>query len=77
VGWPITCCNSRLVNSDLELPSSKLEAFLDLVDEMRENGHRALVFSQFVDHLALLRETLDQKGIHYQYLDGFTPARKR
>jgi hypothetical protein len=71
------CCNVRLVQPDLALPSTKLEAFLDLVEELRENGHRALVFSQFVDHLALLREALDARAIGYQYLDGATPARKR
>ncbi len=71
------CCNPRLVQPDVDLPSSKLEAFLELVDELRENGHRALVFSQFVDHLGLLREALDARGVTYQYLDGSTPARKR
>jgi hypothetical protein len=71
------CCNPRLVQEDLDIPSSKLEAFLDLVDELRENGHRALVFSQFVDHLGLLRDALDARGVTYQYLDGSTPARKR
>jgi SNF2 family DNA or RNA helicase len=71
------CCNPRLVQPEVEIPSSKLETFLDLVDELRENGHRALVFSQFVDHLALLREALDARGVSYQYLDGSTAARKR
>ena len=71
------CCNSLLVQPDLPLPSTKLEAFLDLVEELRENGHRALVFSQFVDHLGLLRQALDERGVTYQYLDGGTPARKR
>jgi len=71
------CCNTQLVQDDLDLPSTKLEAFLDLVLDLRENGHRALVFSQFVDHLALLRRALDEQGFTYQYLDGSTPARKR
>ena len=71
------CCNVQLVQPDLALPSTKQEAFLDLVEELRENGHRALVFSQFVDHLQLLRQALDERGITYQYLDGSTAARKR
>nr|WP_320134009.1 DEAD/DEAH box helicase [uncultured Holophaga sp.] len=71
------CCNAKLVQENLEIPSAKLEAFLDLVDELRANGHRALVFSQFVDHLGLLRHALDQRGVSYQYLDGSVPARKR
>ncbi|MDO9308667.1 MAG: C-terminal helicase domain-containing protein, partial [Deltaproteobacteria bacterium] len=42
-----------------------------------EGGHRALVFSQFVDHLSILRRDLDNAGIAYQYLDGSTPQKDR
>ena len=42
-----------------------------------ENQHKALVFSQFVKHLTLIREHLDQKGISYQYLDGSTSMAQR
>ena len=41
------------------------------------NGHKALVFSQFVDFLTLLRVPLDEAGIAYLYLDGSTPAPER
>ena len=44
---------------------------------MLDNKHKALVFSQFVDHLAIVREHLDNQGIDYQYLDGSTPAADR
>jgi SNF2 family DNA or RNA helicase len=71
------CCNPRMVNPELDIPSAKLNQFLEIVDELRENDHRPLVFSQFVTHLKLLREALDEKGINYQYLDGSTPIKKR
>jgi len=71
------CCNPRLVVPDCGLTGSKLEAFAELVDELLENQHKALVFSQFVDHLTLLREHLDKQGIRYQYLDGQTPPKTR
>ena len=71
------CCNPRLVVPDCGLRGSKLEAFAELVDELRENHHKALVFSQFVGHLTLLREHLDQQCIPYQYLDGKTPVKAR
>ena len=35
------------------------------------------MFSQFVKHLSLVREALDERGIKYQYLDGATPAKER
>jgi superfamily II DNA or RNA helicase len=71
------CCNPRLVVPNCSLPGSKLEAFAELVDELLENQHKALVFSQFVDHLTLLREHLDKQGIRYQYLDGSTAPKTR
>ncbi|MBP5231839.1 MAG: DEAD/DEAH box helicase, partial [Planctomycetes bacterium] len=71
------CCNPRLVAPDSAIESSKLAEFGRIVDDLRENGHRALVFSQFVDHLSLVREYLDGRGVSYQYLDGATPERNR
>lgn len=71
------CCNPLLVMPESGIGSSKLAAFREIVDELRENGHRALVFSQFVDHLSLVRASLDKDCISYQYLDGSTPAKKR
>jgi SNF2 family DNA or RNA helicase len=71
------CCNPRLVLPETDIPSAKLTLFAKLVEELRENGHKALVFSQFVDHLSLVREHLDREGIPYRYLDGSTPSKER
>lgn len=71
------CCHPRLVDPGSDLPSSKFERFWELLADLRDGGHRALVFSQFVDHLKLVREELDRQKISYQYLDGSTPARAR
>ncbi|MGO4381380.1 DEAD/DEAH box helicase [Pseudoduganella sp. RAF19] len=71
------CCNPNLVAPSLKLQSSKLAAFSHLVDGLLENRHKVLVFSQFVDHLTLIREQLERKGIRYQYLDGSTPMAQR
>jgi superfamily II DNA or RNA helicase len=71
------CCHPRLVFPDADLESSKISAFLELVEELRENGHRALVFSQFVDFLGLVREQLEERRISYEYLDGSTPQAER
>jgi len=72
-----SCCNTLLANADVSLPSSKLAAFGEIVDELLENKHKALVFSQFVDHLQLIKDYIEQRGIAYQYLDGSTPAKDR
>lgn len=71
------CCHPKLVMEDSPISSAKLQAFEELADELISNRHKALVFSQFVGHLTIIRELLDKKGIHYQYLDGSTPVAKR
>ena len=71
------CCNSKLVREESDIESSKLKEFADIAEELVENNHKALVFSQFVDHLHIIQNFLDEKGYSYQYLDGSTPARKR
>jgi SNF2 family DNA or RNA helicase len=71
------CCHPKLVLPESNIEGSKLAQVLELIDELREGNHRALIFSQFVDHLQLVREQLDQREIDYQYLDGSTPARAR
>ena len=70
-------CHPELVSPGIGIPSSKLALFLEVVEELRDGRHRALVFSQFVDHLNLVRAALDERGIHYQYLDGSTPTSAR
>ncbi len=63
-------CHPKLDDEASNVPSSKLEAFLELVSELREGGHRALVFSQFTGHLALVQEALRARAVPYLYLDG-------
>ena len=75
----LACCNPRLVvDSDAGAPgSSKLATFANTLEELLQNRHKVLVFSQFVMHLKLLEEHLNKAGIAYQYLDGGTPAKAR
>ncbi|MFR7810626.1 MAG: DEAD/DEAH box helicase, partial [Butyricimonas faecihominis] len=73
----LAACNINLVNKAFTTQASKVETFLNIVNELKANNHRALVFSQFTSHLALIRQALDQTGISYLYLDGSTPIRQR
>lgn len=70
-------CHPRLVLPETNVGSSKLETFLALVDDLRAGRHRALVFSQFVGHLKLVRDALRVRGLDPLYLDGSTPAEAR
>jgi SNF2 family DNA or RNA helicase len=67
----------RLYDAASPVASSKMTRLLELLEELREEGRRALVFSQFTSHLALVRTELERAGISYLYLDGATAARER
>jgi SNF2 family DNA or RNA helicase len=71
------CCHPRLIIDDWNMPGAKLTLFLETIDDLVANHHKVLVFSQFVDHLAILRAEIEERGIPYQYLDGSTPAPRR
>jgi superfamily II DNA or RNA helicase len=71
------CCHPSLIMPACGLPGQKVEALMELIDDLRANGHRTLVFSQFVDFLSIIRTRLDAAGVTYQYLDGSTPQSQR
>ncbi len=74
----LAACHPKLVDAQVPIRhSAKLKLFGELVYELVDGGHKALVFSQFVKHLKLLEEVLQQQGISYQYLDGSTPGKVR
>jgi SNF2 family DNA or RNA helicase len=70
-------CHPGIVNKQWDKSSAKLDQLCETLTSLQEEGHRALVFSQFTEHLALIRAALDKQGISYQYLDGSTPAAER
>lgn len=70
-------CHPGLLSSEkIEDSSAKLDMLSSQLDEIIDEGHKALVFSQFTSLLAIVRQHLDEKGITYEYLDGQTRNRK-
>jgi SNF2 family DNA or RNA helicase len=49
---------------------------LEQLEEVIDEGHKVLVFSQFTSFLAILRRRLDAKAVTYEYLDGRTTDRQ-
>ncbi|MBS1907138.1 MAG: DEAD/DEAH box helicase [Actinobacteria bacterium] len=62
---------------DAGIASRKLEELVDRLIELRSEGHRALVFSQFTSFLGLAAERLRRAGLRISYLDGSTRDRER
>jgi hypothetical protein len=56
--------------------STKVELLLDHLTEVTEEGHKALVFSQFTTLLGIVKDRLDERGVAYEYLDGKTRDRQ-
>ncbi|MBL8205055.1 MAG: SNF2 helicase associated domain-containing protein [Blastocatellia bacterium] len=56
--------------------SAKLEVLFSQLEELTQEGHKTLVFSQFTSLLAIVREQLDRENIPYEYLDGKTRNRQ-
>ncbi len=71
------CCHPSLVLGSNDVPSAKLEALVGILEGLHLSGHRALVFSQFTDYLAIVRKTITAHGWTHCYLDGSTPTPER
>src|SRR6185369_6051657 len=72
------CCHPRLLKIPVDeerLVSAKMDLLQEMVHELVSEGHRALIFSQFTEMLAIMREWLDEEQIEYEYLDGSTKNR--
>ena len=70
-------CHPGLIDKKRAAGSSaKLDTLLSQLDEVLQEGHKALIFSQFTSLLALVRTQLDAQGLTYEYLDGKTKDRQ-
>jgi hypothetical protein len=70
------CCHPALVDEKLrEAEGAKVVALLELLEPLMDEGHKVLVFSQFVTMLDLLRDTVKQREWPHFYLAGGTENR--
>ncbi|MBR6098891.1 SNF2 helicase associated domain-containing protein [bacterium] len=73
------CCHPRLYDKENVkhvMSSGKFEKLKVLVEEIISEGHRILLFSQFVNMLDLIKGWLEREGIEYEYLTGKTKDRQ-
>ncbi len=67
----------KMIDPTYAFSSGKFEQLIDMIDTSLAEGHKILVFSQFVKHLAIVQDYLIEQKIEYHYLDGSTPAEER
>ncbi|HEX3019303.1 MAG TPA: DEAD/DEAH box helicase [Chitinispirillaceae bacterium] len=72
-----SACHPGLIDNNLScITSAKLDTLIAQLTELKEEGHKSLVFSQFTSMLAIIRDKLDESRIKYEYLDGSTRNRQ-
>lgn len=71
------CIDPSLVFEDYHDGSSKFDTVLSILDEVIQNDHKVLLFSQFPSVLKKLEPLLKKQHISYYYLDGSTKATER
>jgi superfamily II DNA or RNA helicase len=70
-------CHPGLLDpKHLGASSAKLDVLLEQLRVVLDEGHKALVFSQFTSLLAIVRQRLERIGVTYEYLDGKTHNRQ-
>jgi SNF2 family DNA or RNA helicase len=71
------CCEPRVAFENIEKPSSKMQACMELIKTLKENNKKILLFSTFTSVLDLLQKELDKENITYYTLTGKTGKEKR
>ncbi len=66
----------RMIDEEYEGDSGKLRDVIHKLETALSEGHKVLIFSQFVKHLTIIRHELDKRTIKYAYLDGSTKDRQ-
>jgi len=69
------CCHPALGGGSSKAAGAKMEALLELLDPLMEEGHKVLVFSQFVELIDLLTPELKRRGWPLFRLTGETENR--
>lgn len=71
------CCHPGLVDPKYaKEDSAKMTALFYLLDQLREEGHKVLVFSQFVSMLEIIKNRLEAENRPLNYLTGQTKDRR-
>lgn len=66
----------KLTAADYQGDSGKLDDIIYMIRSTVSEGHKVLIFSQFVRHLSIVRDFLEKENILYSYLDGQTKDRQ-
>ena len=66
----------KMANPEYVGDSGKLDDMMHMLTNTLSEGHKILIFSQFVKHLTIVKEIIEARGFDYCYLDGATKNRQ-
>ena len=66
----------KMSDPDYVGDSGKLDDMMHMLSNTLSEGHKILIFSQFVKHLTIVKELIESRGLDYCYLDGTTRNRQ-
>ena len=67
----------KMVRPEYEGTSGKLEGVTHMIENAISKRHKVLIFSQFVKHLKIIVDYLNQQMMPFSYLDGTTRDRQK
>ena len=71
-------CNSpQLFDENYTGKVAKIELLKELMPDILSNGHRILIFSQFLGTLEEIKEELEKEKVEYFYIDGSVKSKER
>lgn len=68
------CVHPKMFVDEFKGESAKINLLMEILDELIENDHKVLIFSQFTTVFDYIGEKLKEKNIEYFTLTGKTPA---
>lgn len=71
------CCEPRMLYENYKGESTKFSMCLDLIETLKENGKKVLLFSSFTSIFDDFIEEFDRRGIKYHMITGAVDKKKR
>ena len=69
--------NPQLFDENYTGEVAKIELLREMIPDILENGHRMIIFSQFLGTLEEIKEELKKENVEYFYIDGSVKSKER
>lgn len=71
------CVDPILIDNTINQNSEKINVLINLVEEYIKNGHKILIFTNYISAIELIRKKFDENNITYYTMDGSVNKQRR